>query len=72
MLLSFTLLTVLHVLILADKYKKTETLTIKDKINRLNTHSIAKKTARLGQQIKHETGIAPKVGWMFKCPILNN
>ncbi|XP_054453672.1 rho guanine nucleotide exchange factor 37 [Anoplopoma fimbria] len=44
----------------ADKYKKTETLTIKDKINRLNTHSIAKKTARLSQHIKHGTGIAPK------------
>ncbi|XP_026186987.1 rho guanine nucleotide exchange factor 37 isoform X2 [Mastacembelus armatus] len=45
----------------ADKYKKTETLTIKDKINRLNTHSIAKKTLRLRQQIKHETGIVPKL-----------
>ncbi|KAK5864321.1 hypothetical protein PBY51_015573 [Eleginops maclovinus] len=45
----------------ADKYKKTETLSMKDKINRLNTHSIAKKTARLSQQIKHETGIKPKL-----------
>nr|XP_019939682.1 PREDICTED: rho guanine nucleotide exchange factor 37 [Paralichthys olivaceus]XP_019939692.1 PREDICTED: rho guanine nucleotide exchange factor 37 [Paralichthys olivaceus]XP_019939702.1 PREDICTED: rho guanine nucleotide exchange factor 37 [Paralichthys olivaceus]XP_019939715.1 PREDICTED: rho guanine nucleotide exchange factor 37 [Paralichthys olivaceus] len=45
----------------ADKYKKTETLTIKDKINRLNSHSIAKKTARLSQQIKHETGIVHKL-----------
>ncbi|KAM9741995.1 rho guanine nucleotide exchange factor 37 [Menidia menidia] len=45
----------------ADKYKKTETLTIKDKINRLNTHSIAKKTARFSQQIKHETGMAAKL-----------
>ncbi|XP_028272438.1 rho guanine nucleotide exchange factor 37 [Parambassis ranga] len=45
----------------ADKYKKTETLTIKDKINRLNTHSIAKKTARLSQHIKHGTGMAPKL-----------
>ncbi|CAJ1059192.1 rho guanine nucleotide exchange factor 37 [Xyrichtys novacula] len=45
----------------ADKYKKTETLTIKDKINRLNTHSIAKKTARISQHFKHETGIAPKL-----------
>ncbi|XP_060741455.1 rho guanine nucleotide exchange factor 37 isoform X3 [Tachysurus vachellii] len=45
----------------ADKYKKTETLTIKDKINRLSGHSIAKKTARLSQYIKHETGIVPKV-----------
>lgn len=49
-------------MISADKYKKTETLSIKDKINRLNTHSIAKKTARLSQQIKHETGFVPKVG----------
>ncbi|KAM7389359.1 hypothetical protein PAMP_023343 [Pampus punctatissimus] len=45
----------------ADKYKKTETLTIKDKINRLNSHSIAKKTARLSQHFKHETGIATKL-----------
>ncbi|CAB1337078.1 unnamed protein product [Coregonus sp. 'balchen'] len=45
----------------ADKYKKTETLTIRDKINRLNSHSIAKKTARLSQFIKHETGIAPRL-----------
>ncbi|XP_053285465.1 rho guanine nucleotide exchange factor 37 [Pleuronectes platessa] len=45
----------------ADKYKKTENLTIKDKINRLNSHSIAKKTARLSQQIKHEAGIVPKL-----------
>ncbi|XP_068596744.1 rho guanine nucleotide exchange factor 37 [Brachionichthys hirsutus] len=45
----------------ADKYKKTESLTMKDKINRINTHSIAKKTARLSQQIKHETGMAAKL-----------
>ncbi|XP_066505225.1 rho guanine nucleotide exchange factor 37 isoform X2 [Hoplias malabaricus] len=45
----------------ADKYKKTENLTIKDKINRLSGHSIAKKTARLSQYIKHETGIVPKL-----------
>ncbi|XP_030224535.1 rho guanine nucleotide exchange factor 37 [Gadus morhua] len=45
----------------ADKYKKTETLSIKDKINRLNSHSIAKKTARLSQYIKHETGMASKL-----------
>ncbi|CAK6965374.1 rho guanine nucleotide exchange factor 37 [Scomber scombrus] len=45
----------------ADKYKKTETLTIKDKINRLNSHSIAKKTARLSQHFKHETGIAARL-----------
>lgn len=61
-LISFLRLTVAYILIVADKYKKTETLSIKDKINRLNTHSIAKKTARISQQIKHETGMASKVG----------
>ncbi|XP_051927988.1 rho guanine nucleotide exchange factor 37 isoform X2 [Hippocampus zosterae] len=45
----------------ADKYKKSEALSIMDKINRLNSHSIAKKTARIGQFIKHETGIVPKL-----------
>ncbi|XP_038555248.1 rho guanine nucleotide exchange factor 37 isoform X2 [Micropterus salmoides] len=45
----------------ADKYKKTEFLTIKDKFNRLNTHSIVKKTTRISQYIKHETGMAPKL-----------
>lgn len=45
----------------ADKYKKTENLTIRDKINRLSGHSIAKKTARFSQYIKHETGMVPKV-----------
>ncbi|XP_073777950.1 rho guanine nucleotide exchange factor 37 isoform X2 [Danio rerio] len=45
----------------ADKYKKTENLTIKDKLNRLSGHSIAKKTARFSQYIKHETGMVPKL-----------
>lgn len=63
--IKYVLLTAPCIMTLADKYKKTETLTIKDKINRLNTHSIAKKTARLSQHIKHETGIAPKVGEAF-------
>uniref|UniRef100_A0A673MV12 Rho guanine nucleotide exchange factor (GEF) 37 n=1 Tax=Sinocyclocheilus rhinocerous TaxID=307959 RepID=A0A673MV12_9TELE len=45
----------------ADKYRKTENLTIKDKISRLSGHSIAKKTARFSQYIKHETGMVPKL-----------
>ncbi|XP_061895767.1 rho guanine nucleotide exchange factor 37-like isoform X1 [Entelurus aequoreus] len=45
----------------ADKYKKTETLSIMDKFNRLNSHSIAKKTARIRQFLKHETGMVPKL-----------
>ncbi|MBN3271295.1 ARH37 factor, partial [Polyodon spathula] len=44
----------------ADKYKKTESLTIIDKLCRINRHSIAKKTARLSQMMKHEAGIVPK------------
>lgn len=51
----------LPVLIPADKYKNAEQLSIKDKINRINTHSIAKKTARISQHFKHEAGITPKV-----------
>lgn len=51
----------LPVLVPADKYKKAEQLSIKDKINRINTHSIAKKTARISQHFKHEAGITPKV-----------
>ncbi|XP_077434860.1 rho guanine nucleotide exchange factor 37 isoform X1 [Vanacampus margaritifer] len=45
----------------ADKYKKSETLSIMDKINRLNSRSIAKKTARIGRFIKHETGMVTKL-----------
>ncbi|XP_068181293.1 rho guanine nucleotide exchange factor 37 isoform X2 [Antennarius striatus] len=45
----------------ADKYKKTENLSIRDRIQRISTHSIAKKTARLSQHLKHETGMAPKL-----------
>ncbi|MBN3296246.1 ARH37 factor, partial [Amia calva] len=45
----------------ADKYRKTESLTMKDRMSRLNGHSIAKKTLRLQQLLKHETGIKVKV-----------
>ncbi|RXM94787.1 Rho guanine nucleotide exchange factor 37 [Acipenser ruthenus] len=44
----------------ADKYKKMESLTIMDRLCRINKHSIAKKTARLSQMMKHEAGIVPK------------
>ncbi|XP_028668744.1 rho guanine nucleotide exchange factor 37 [Erpetoichthys calabaricus] len=44
----------------ADKYNKPENLTLMDKIYRINTHSIAKKTARLSQMLKHEAGFLPK------------
>ncbi|XP_059846201.1 rho guanine nucleotide exchange factor 37 isoform X3 [Hypanus sabinus] len=44
----------------ANKYIKAETLSIKDSICRINTHSIAKKASRLSQVIKHEAGILPK------------
>ncbi|XP_043923675.1 rho guanine nucleotide exchange factor 37 [Protopterus annectens] len=44
----------------ANKYIKAEQLTIMEKIARLNKHSIAKKTSRISQLIKHETGFRIK------------
>ncbi|XP_025903279.1 rho guanine nucleotide exchange factor 37 [Nothoprocta perdicaria] len=44
----------------ATKYNKAEHLTLRDRLARLNTHSIAKKTTRLSRLFMHETGIAAK------------
>lgn len=60
-LLSFDPGLTLGPLIPADKYKRPEQLSIKDKINRISPHSIAKKTARISQYLKHEAGLTPKV-----------
>lgn len=45
----------------ANKYNKAGYLTLRERIARLNTHSIAKKTTRLSRLFMHETGIVPKV-----------
>ncbi|NXO02339.1 ARH37 factor, partial [Rhinopomastus cyanomelas] len=44
----------------ATKYNKAEQLTLRDRLARLNTHSIAKKTTRLSRLLMHETGIVAK------------
>ncbi|KAG8128735.1 hypothetical protein E2320_015536 [Naja naja] len=46
--------------IAADKYNKAGYLTLRERLARVNTHSIAKKTARLSRLLMHEAGIVPK------------
>lgn len=45
----------------ATKYSKVEQLTLRERLGRLNKHSIAKKTMRLSRLFMHEAGIVPKV-----------
>lgn len=52
----------------ATKYNKAEHLTLRDRLARLNTHSIAKKTTRLSRLLLHEAGIVAKVGSLTPCP----
>ncbi|XP_053155604.1 rho guanine nucleotide exchange factor 37 isoform X2 [Hemicordylus capensis] len=44
----------------ADKYNKAGYLTLRERLARLNPHSIAKKTTRLSRLFMHETGIVSK------------
>ncbi|XP_039339139.1 rho guanine nucleotide exchange factor 37 isoform X4 [Mauremys reevesii] len=44
----------------ATKYSKVEHLTLRERLGRLNKHSIAKKTTRLSRLFMHEAGIVPK------------
>ncbi|XP_015268128.1 PREDICTED: rho guanine nucleotide exchange factor 37 isoform X2 [Gekko japonicus] len=44
----------------ADKYNKAGYLTLRERLARLNTHSITKKTTRLSRLFMHEAGIIPK------------
>ncbi|KFO55585.1 Rho guanine nucleotide exchange factor 37, partial [Corvus brachyrhynchos] len=44
----------------STKYNKAEHLTLRDRLARLNTHSIAKKTTRLSRLLMHEAGIVAK------------
>ncbi|XP_058022618.1 rho guanine nucleotide exchange factor 37 isoform X1 [Ahaetulla prasina] len=45
---------------IADKYNKAGYLTLRERLARINTHSIAKKTARLSRLFMHEAGIVTK------------
>ncbi|KAJ6668022.1 hypothetical protein lerEdw1_016343 [Lerista edwardsae] len=44
----------------ADKYNKAGYLTLRERLARLNTHSIAKKTTRLSRLFMHGAGIVSK------------
>ncbi|XP_068016097.1 rho guanine nucleotide exchange factor 37 isoform X3 [Melanerpes formicivorus] len=44
----------------ATKYNKAEQLTLRERLARLNTHSIAKKTTRLSRLLMQEAGIVAK------------
>lgn len=55
----------------ATKYNKAEQLTLRDRLARLNTHSIAKKTTRLSRLLMHEAGIVAKVrAYLPPLPLL--
>lgn len=45
----------------ASKYSKVEQLTLRERLARINTHTLSKKTTRLGQLLKQEAGLVPRV-----------
>ncbi|KAF3828518.1 hypothetical protein GH733_001931 [Mirounga leonina] len=44
----------------ASKYTKGEQLTLWERLARLNTHTLSKKTTRLSQLLKQEAGLVPR------------
>ncbi|XP_019654046.2 rho guanine nucleotide exchange factor 37 isoform X1 [Ailuropoda melanoleuca] len=44
----------------ASKYTKVEQLTLRERLARLNTHTLSKKTTRLSQLLKQEAGLVPR------------
>ncbi|XP_032951507.1 rho guanine nucleotide exchange factor 37 isoform X2 [Rhinolophus ferrumequinum] len=44
----------------ASKYSKVEQLTLRERLARINTHTLSKKTTRLGQLLKQEAGLVPR------------
>lgn len=45
----------------ASKYTKVGQLTLRERLARINTHTLSKKTTRLSQLLKQEAGLVPKV-----------
>ncbi|XP_032251182.1 rho guanine nucleotide exchange factor 37 isoform X4 [Phoca vitulina] len=43
-----------------SKYTKVEQLTLRERLARLNTHTLSKKTTRLSQLLKQEAGLVPR------------
>ncbi|XP_022349140.1 rho guanine nucleotide exchange factor 37 [Enhydra lutris kenyoni] len=44
----------------ASKYARVEQLTLRERLARLNTHTLSKKTTRLSQLLKQEAGLVPR------------
>ncbi|XP_004854453.1 rho guanine nucleotide exchange factor 37 [Heterocephalus glaber] len=44
----------------ASKYTKVEQLTLRERLARINTHTLSKKTTRLSQMLKQEAGLVPR------------
>ncbi|XP_055980567.1 rho guanine nucleotide exchange factor 37 [Sorex fumeus] len=44
----------------ASKYAKTESLTLRERLARINTHTLSKKTTRLSQLLKQEAGLVSR------------
>ncbi|XP_011786925.1 PREDICTED: rho guanine nucleotide exchange factor 37 [Colobus angolensis palliatus] len=44
----------------ASKYTKVEQLTLRERLARINTHTLSKKTTRLSQMLKQEAGLIPR------------
>uniref|UniRef100_K9IZ67 Rho guanine nucleotide exchange factor 37 n=1 Tax=Desmodus rotundus TaxID=9430 RepID=K9IZ67_DESRO len=45
----------------ASKYTKVEQLTLRERLARINTHTLSKKTTRLNQLLKQEAGLVPRM-----------
>ncbi|XP_069892475.1 rho guanine nucleotide exchange factor 37 isoform X1 [Dipodomys merriami] len=44
----------------ASRYTKAEQLSLRERLARINTHTLSKKTTRLSQLLKQEAGLVPK------------
>ncbi|XP_060036874.1 rho guanine nucleotide exchange factor 37 isoform X2 [Erinaceus europaeus] len=51
---------------LASKYNKVEQLTLRERLARINTHTLSKKTTRLSQLLKQEAGLVPRAFLRFR------
>lgn len=45
----------------ASRYTKVEQLSLRERLARINTHTLSKKTTRLSQLLKQEAGLVPKL-----------
>ncbi|XP_057645152.1 rho guanine nucleotide exchange factor 37 isoform X2 [Chionomys nivalis] len=50
----------------ALKYTKVEQLSLRERLARINTHTLSKKTTRLSQLLKQEAGLVPRAFLCFR------